>query len=516
MAILEIVGGETPKMALDYDRNYGIRPTATLLSRDYDLFVRKWKIGINPHVVLLDASGVIRSRCSSLGSDPEYCGKPDNPRCQGHDRHMREIVKELIDMAAPVKAAPKTPKAGPTEIAVAGGWSKAKRVSADAVSGSPSIAADARGNAVVAWTTGDPGAADILWSTFKGGKWSAPASLPGGKESDEYDPQLACDASGCIHAVFVSNQSGPYDIWYASSIGGKWSPPKNLTGGAVRRAGNVPMNSMAPRICVLADGRVAVVWYTWGTARMGSRSPFDSKEWPWTDPVPPKVRDRDLYISYGKDGEFTSPAPVSDPDVNGAQDHTDPAIAPLAGGGAWLAWSCDHPETFMKEFEGQRVSGHILGRRLAAEGAPGPIVPVSPPETTRDRFPELGVDLAADRSGALWAVWDSNNPYEGPSHRIVIAKLGKDAWDTPQTVAEGEDVMAPRVFAMGKSAIVLWESISKDGWKVFWSPADAVKAEALAEGHDPTIASGGKQSFFAFTSGSGGNRDVYVSSRAEK
>ncbi|MHC4598108.1 MAG: hypothetical protein ACYS47_03800 [Planctomycetota bacterium] len=516
--IVQLLAGETPKAAEDFNRNYGIVGAKTLLSLDCRLFRYEWGIGINSHAAVLDRNGVIRARCSSMDHYPDYCGKGKDVRCQGHDKDMWLIVKDLLKKMPkprrPKKA--RKPKAGPKTVSVAGGWSKANRISEGGFNESPCLAIDRKGNVIAAWTRGHRGHGDVMWSVFKGTSWSPPASLAAYPKADEFDPRLALDGGGRIHAVYVSNATGPYDIHHAVFTGKGWSKSMNVTEGKVRTSvKGVPMNSMAPDVCAMKDGGLALVFYTWGECRMGRRSPFKKEQWPWPDPIPPRVRDRDLYAAFLEKGKFTRPELVSDRDYDGAQDHTDPAIARHPEGGAFIAWSCDHPECFMNEFRGSKIFGHTLGRRIEETGSDD-IVPVSPVGATRSRYPEVNVDLACSALNDLWAVWDSTSTRGKPSHRIVASKWGKDGWTEPKTITEGENVIAPRVYALGTKMLVLWESLTERGVKLCAARIDGGKGGILTSGRQPFATFRAGKAWLAFASRSKDSWDIYVCSQEGK
>ncbi|MHC5081340.1 MAG: hypothetical protein ACYTHN_20230, partial [Planctomycetota bacterium] len=336
-------------------------------------------------------------------------------------------------------------------------------------------------------------------------------------KGDAFDPQLAVDRSGRVHAVFVSNGDGPYDLWHAVLAGKAWKKPKNVTKGSVRKSARrgLPMNSMAPRLCAMKDGRLALVWYTWGEARMGARRPLTEKEWPWKEDPPPKVRDRDLFVSFTEGGEFSKPLLISDKDMNGAQDHTDPAIARHPDGGAYIAWSCDHPECFMEVFRGSRIFGHTLGRHVGGREV-REIEPVSPVGSTRVRYPEVSADLACTALGDLWAVWDSTMSRGRPAHRVFASKWGKEGFGEPHVISEGDDIYAPRAFSIGETALVLWEKLSKGGTQIFASRIEEGKPSLLAAGKQPFIAFRAGTAWLAFASRSRASTDIYVCSREVK
>ncbi|MHC5036170.1 MAG: hypothetical protein ACYTHM_02550, partial [Planctomycetota bacterium] len=471
-------------------------------------------IGINAYVAVLDSEGIIRSRCSILTTHP----KSDSELCQGHKTGMMDTVKRLLKNLP--KASKKThdPEPGPgrDKMDVAGGWSEAVRISKGGFNEWPSVAVDRRGTLVAAWSREKGGKSSLCWSTLRKGKWTPPVPLPGLAKADAFDIQLERDAKGYIHAVYVSNAEGPYDIWHAAFIGGRWKRAENITKGKARESSTgAPTSSMAPRLCALKDGRLITVWYTWGEGRAGARSPIEKEEWPWKDPAPPRIRDRDLYASILEKGRFSPPKLVSDRDYNGAQDHTDPAIAPHPDGGAYVAWSCDHPEAFMDAFRGQRIFGHTLGRRIGLKKKE-PIEPLSPVGSTRKRYPEINADLACDDTGTLWAVWDTTSSRSRPSHRIVLTQWEDDRWKEPRTVAEGETVIAPRIFPVGKDALVLWEEFTKEGVRLWSARASGGPPETLGPARQAFVASGKAKVWLIFAAGREEFWEVYVCSKGKK
>jgi len=137
-------------------------------------------------------------------------------------------------------------------------------------------------------------------------------------------------------------------------------------------------------------------------------------------------------------------------------------------------------------------------------------------DATLERYPEMSADLALDAGGSLWAVWDSTTRRGSPSHRILASRWSKEGWSEPRTVAEGDGVLAPRVFAIGKGAWVLWESLEKEGPRILAAPAEGGDPGVLADGRQPAAVSGGGKAWLAFCAGSGDSWDVYVSTREAK
>jgi hypothetical protein len=229
------------------------------------------------------------------------------------------------------------------------------------------------------------------------------------------------------------------------------------------------------------------------------------------------VRDRDLFLSFYEKGTFQSPVLASDRDVGGAQDHTDPVIAPHPEGGAYIAWSCDHPECFMRAFGRDRIFGHTLGRRVGTI-EDHPIEPLSPVGSTRVRYPEVCPSLCLDPDGVLWALWDSTTRRESPSHRILASRLGEDGkWSPPGTVAEGEFVICPRLFNLGPDAMAVWEKLTPRGPKIHWTAVKGGQsARELCLGRQPFIASWKKGAALALVRDGKADSDVYVSVREFK
>ncbi len=72
---------------------------------------------------------------------------------------------------------------------------------------------------------------DVWYSTNAGGSWSTPANLSTQSGYDQYETQIALDASGNAHVAWYGYDSGGsyYEIWYATNAGGSWSAPDQVS-----------------------------------------------------------------------------------------------------------------------------------------------------------------------------------------------------------------------------------------------------------------------------------------------
>ena len=116
-----------------------------------------------------------------------------------------------------------------------GSWSTPVRLStqSDYDQYNPQIALDSSGNAHVTWYGYDNSYNyyDVWYSTNAGGSWSTPANLSTQSGYDQYDPQIALDASGNAHVTWYGydNSYNYYQVYYATNAGGSWSAPVNLS-----------------------------------------------------------------------------------------------------------------------------------------------------------------------------------------------------------------------------------------------------------------------------------------------
>ncbi len=122
----------------------------------------------------------------------------------------------------------------------------------------PQIALDASGKAHVVWYGYDSGEnyEHIYYTTNASGTWSAPVLLSTQSDYSQYDPQIALDAGGKAHVVWYGEDSGDYayQIYYTTNASGTWSAPDHLSTQS-------EYDQYDPQIALNASGKAHVVWY---------------------------------------------------------------------------------------------------------------------------------------------------------------------------------------------------------------------------------------------------------------
>jgi len=141
----------------------------------------------------------------------------------------------------------------------------------------------------------------ILYSSFAGGKWSAPEVAPFSGQYCDYDPIFTPDGSKLffisLRPVEGSTARPNFDIWYVEKTASGWGQPKNV-GAPV----NTPGDEYYPSVA--SDGTLY-----FSANRPGTKGSFD------------------LYRSKLVDGKYSEPENLGDA-VNAQTAEIDSYIAP--------------------------------------------------------------------------------------------------------------------------------------------------------------------------------------------
>jgi hypothetical protein len=175
------------------------------------------------------------------------------------------------------------------------GFSRAQRIGgANAKPArAPSLAADAGGAVVLAWTTGEDNGADIrvARSSDGGMTFDVPHIVAPGKGYSD-SPKLAFDHVGRLHLVYAESSGGPFDryhIRYTRSADGArtFEAPREISTPAPESAASARF----PALGIDGKGRLYVTWELYRTHR---------------------ERPRGLGLAFSPDGgnSFTRPALV--------------------------------------------------------------------------------------------------------------------------------------------------------------------------------------------------------------
>ncbi len=279
-----------------------------------------------------------------------------------------------------------------------GEWEQPTPVSGDR-GGSPEIALDERGDAIVAWEQGVPDLGrDAIWASVRaqGGQWTPAQQISAPGESAAL-PHVAIDANGDAIIVWQrQGVSGGEMVQAAIKLQGEaWQSETDLTS-----EGEIASN---PQVAVDAQGDAAVVWQGYAG---------------------------DEYIVEGRsgsvDGEWTPAVQLS------TQAGFAPSVAMTPGGGAVATWA----------------GPTVQAAEMLPGGAWQPPRDLSAPggESSEPR-------LAINAAGQEIAVWERFNGQKW----VVQAALGKigGAWAPASDIGIGvsgaEDAVG--LSAAGQAAI---------------------------------------------------------------
>lgn len=277
------------------------------------------------------------------------------------------------------------------QMTLAPGWSAAPAITQDDPRGS-SLLARQSGGFALAYETRKLGGKDVFVTlSADGERWSAPVAV-GKTPRTEQEPALWEDASGTLHLIYASNESGRFQLYASSSTDGQeWSQPVAFTKESDQ--------ANSPSVTVTPGGGVAVAYENvggeclviassdgevWGLSRRIDASGGDpaiahdgeglrvvfhrdeqlferrEREGAWSEairlPGSAGMREPSLarvggtlklaYSVAGSNGEWKLALRDGGPTdwgqeqvlVQGPDDHGFPSLAAGRDGGSWLAW----------------------------------------------------------------------------------------------------------------------------------------------------------------------------------
>jgi len=266
---------------------------------------------------------------------------------------------------------------GPQNISDNSGWS-----------GYPQLAVDAGGAVHVVWQDSAPGNYNIFYARRSSdGIWSGPQNISNNSD-DSWQPQLAVDAGGAVHVVWIHATRVKYDIFYdifyaRRSSDGAWSGPQNIS--------NDSGYSWQPQLAVDAGGAVHVVW---SDSTPGNYNIF--------------------YAKRSSDGIWLGPQNISD--NSGWSGY--PQLAVDAGGAVHVVWQDSAPGNY-----------NIFYARRSSDG-----IWSGPQNISNNSGDSWQPQLAVDAGGAVHVVWSDSTP--GNSD-IFYAKRSSDGiWSGPQNISD--------------------------------------------------------------------------------
>jgi len=305
--------------------------------------------------------------------------------------------------------------------------------------GSPQVAMDDNGNAVIVWSQSDGSYDQIFKSEYRKGTWTNPSSLadnisPNGGEVGWF-PQVAMDDNG--NAVIVWQQydgNGYYQIFKSEYRKGVWTNPSSLADNISPNGGEAWWN---PQVAMDDNGNAVIVW-----------SQSDGSNW-------------QIFKSEYRNGIWTNPASLADnisPDGQGADG---PQVAMDDNGNAVIVW---------KQYDGSNYQIFKSEYRKGVWTNPSSLSDnISPNGGEAWWFPQV----AMDDNGNAVIVWERR---DDSGWQVFKSEYRNGAWTNPASLADnispdGEGVYYPQV-AMDDNgnAVIVWEQYDGSGnYQVFKS-----------------------------------------------
>jgi hypothetical protein len=250
---------------------------------------------------------------------------------------------------------------------------------------SPQIAFDHNGNALAVWSQYNGSNYKIDYARYDGATWSTPTIIPGQPAQFGYSPQIDFDNNGNALAVWVQNNSGKYQIYYAHYDDSTWSTPATVIPGQPAQNGN------SPQIAFDHNGNALAVWSQYN----GSNYKID-------------------YARY--DGSTWSTTATVIPGQP-AQDDSAPQIAFDHNGNALAVWY---------QYDGSKNQIYYARYNGSTWSTQATIIPGQPAQNG------FAPQIAFDHNGNALAVWTQ---YNGGKYQIYYARYESL---TPPTITSAQ------------------------------------------------------------------------------
>jgi hypothetical protein len=150
--------------------------------------------------------------------------------------------------------------------------------SGDGSTGTPQLAMDEAGNAVVAWSQVDGGRNHILANRFGFGTgWGTARQVDPGVGPDGSSPQVAVGSNGNAVIGWYANEGGVWTAWASTNPDGTgWGTPV--------RIGPATINSSIPRVAMDSYGNAVAAWMQWSGTGFDLWSSRFGKDSGWGSP----------------------------------------------------------------------------------------------------------------------------------------------------------------------------------------------------------------------------------------
>jgi hypothetical protein len=307
------------------------------------------------------------------------------------------------------------------------------------VSGAPSIAINASGDAVVVWTQSSLGFSQVFKAEYTGGRWAFPANVldtlsPKGTAAS--NPRVAINASGDAVVVWTQRSgtggSDPRQVMVAERTGGVWSAPESTTD----KINPGTTDAAFPKVGLDDEGNAVVVWQqNNNTAYQIYKS--ERRDGTWTHPGSLSSRINPASSAGGADGSATNFT----------------SLAVNRSGCALIAWQA---------FDGTRMSGYSSRRIGDGEWKhPASLTDTfSLGDQAMSEAPKALLDSACDGL-EVWRQSDALN------QRIFVRRLSGGSFQEPSDLTDGlsvagTDVSSGFEAAMNGSgdAVVVWRQFT--------------------------------------------------------
>ena len=328
----------------------------------------------------------------------------------------------------------------------------------------PQLAVDANGVVHMVWMDDTPGKLDIYYA-WRGndGVWSSPFNVshnPG----HSYPPQLALDGKGGVHAVWVDDSPKNLEIYYAwrGSNGTAWSGPVNLS--------NNPSWSEHVQLAAEQDGTVHVVWsdeapgqndiyYTWRNSGSAWSSPLNISNNPGFSLCPKVAVDESgtVHVIWKDGNEIYYIRKVTDGNwsapqkISGDSDVSSFPTLLVDGDEIVHVTWNEHPTD---------VPHAVIYTQQENDGVWSKPLRIS--DQSNGYYPP---QLAVDENGVVHTTWYSSN-------QVYYAWRSTDGdWSDPQPISDSDEGVAFAQMALDEngSTHVTWEQFEIDQLEIYYA-----------------------------------------------
>lgn len=271
---------------------------------------------------------------------------------------------------------------------------------------SPQVTVDTAGNVTAAWFQNDGVRHNIVANRYSGGAWGSAQLIESDNAGNAQEPQLACDSSGAVFAVWYQGDGVRDNIWANRYSGGSWGTAQLIESDNAGHA-------RVPHVVVDASGTATAVWHQSDGLRLNI----------WAN--------RFVAGTWGT-------AQLIEADNTG--DAQDSQVAVDGSGIVTAVW---------KQFDGTRFN--VWANRCSG-GIWGTAQLIETDNLSNAHFPEV----TAESNGTVTAVWEQS---DGVRSNIWANRFQAGAWGTAQLIEtlNAGDASYPHVVSdAGGNVTVAW------------------------------------------------------------